>query len=76
MPRSIAILTASDPEGVITHAPEENRARSAELRAAIEATGAACISVEAGSRDFFNQEAAFIVGIGLPEAVAIGRRFR
>lgn len=74
-PADFAIITAYDPDGVVT-APASNLAADAELAAELQATGYRLHRITGGSADGVHLEPGWGVPIGLPGAVEFGRRYR
>lgn len=75
-PVRFGVVTACDPEGVVSDSAL-NATATAALRAGLEREGAAFFPVTGGSPDFSHAEPGFGIVLGtLAEAVALGRRWR
>jgi hypothetical protein len=74
-PADFAIITAYDPDG-LPASPEANLAVDAALEAELRAAGYRLHRVCGGSADGVHLEPGWGVPIGLPGAVAFGRRYR
>jgi len=74
-PADFAIITACDPDGLLTTA-ERNLAADVALEAELRAAGYRLHRITGGSADGVHLEPGWGVPIGLPGAVEFGRRYR
>lgn len=74
-PADFAIITAYDPDGLLT-AAELNRAADEALESELRAAGYRLHRITGGSADGAHLEPGWGVPIGLPGAVEHGRRYR
>ena len=74
-PADFAIITACDPDGLLTTA-ERNLAADAALESDLRAAGYRLHRIIGGSADGVHLEPGWGVPIGLPGAVEFGRRYR
>ena len=74
-PADFAIVTAHDPEGVVT-SPEQNVAADDSLASELRAAGYRLHRITGGSVDGVHLEPGWGVPIDLPGAVELGRRYR
>ena len=74
-PADFAIITAYDPDGVVT-SPELNHAADAALESDLRSAGYRLHRITGGSADGVHLEPGWGAPIGLPGAVEFGRRYR
>jgi len=74
-PADFAIITAYDPDGVVT-SPELNHAADVALESDLRTAGYRLHRITGGSADGVHLEPGWGAPIGLPGAVEFGRRYR